>query len=84
MGLLLKLKGVSSIALCGAISSVVTGIYIIFVYILENNVLLHKAASYIYLHEAGNYIEGDRILHIKVVIVGIHSYYYWRFSNFDY
>ncbi len=71
MGLLLKLKGVSSIALCGAISSVVTGIYIIFVYILENNVLLHKAASYIYLHEAGNYIEGDRILHIKVVIVGI-------------
>lgn len=71
IGLLLKLKGVSSIALCGAISSVVTGIYIVLVYILENNVLLHKAASYIYLNEAGNYANGDRILHIKVVIMGI-------------
>lgn len=71
MGLLLKLKGVSSIALCGAISSIITGVYIVLVYILENNVLLHKAASYIYLHEAGSYVDGDRILHVKVVIVGI-------------
>ncbi len=71
MGLLLKLKGVSSIAVCGAVSSVVTGFYIVFVYILENNVLLHKAASYIYLHEAGNYLDGERILHAKVIIVGV-------------
>ena len=71
MGLLLKLKGVASIAICGAVSSVVTGIYIVFVYLLENNVFLHKVASYIYLNEAGSYLEGERILHIKVIVAGV-------------
>jgi len=71
MGLLLRLKGVSAIAVCGAVSSVVSGIYLILVYIFENNVLLHKMTSYIYLREAGNYVDGDRILSVRVLVVGI-------------
>lgn len=73
-GIFLRLRGVASLANIGSITSVVTGFFLIISKVFENNALIHRLFSFIYLGEAGSFDKNVDEMHFipgRVVYLGV-------------
>lgn len=73
-GIFLKIKGTPALAACASITGIVTGVFLVLSKCFENNSLLNRLFTRIYLGEPINYIKADNAvgaMPVRVVVFGI-------------